>query len=76
MFLYFSAIGHVQRGGSPGSFDLLLGTRLGDQFYWIHLVGFALALGGIGMVTWAHWLSEKEAKRKQQEYTPFHACPC
>ena len=63
-------------GAMPASGLLVSYFWLGDQFYWIHLVGFALVLGGIGMVTWAHRLSEKEAKRKQQEYTPLHACPC
>ncbi len=63
-------------GAMPASGLLVSYFWLGDQFYWIHLVGFALILGGIGMVTWAHWLNEKEAKRKQQEYTPYHACPC
>jgi len=63
-------------GAMPASGLLVSYFWLGDQFYWIHLVGCALVLAGIGMVTWAHWLNEKEAKRKQQEYTPFHACPC
>jgi len=63
-------------GAMPASGLLVSYFWLGDQFYWIHLVGFALVLGGIGMVTWAHWLSEKEAKRKQQDYTPCHAFPC
>ena len=63
-------------GAMPASGLLVSYFWLGDQFYWIHLVGFALVLGGIGMVTWAHWLNEKEAKRKQQDYTPFHPCPC
>jgi len=49
---------------------------LGNQFYWIHHVGFALVLGGIVMVNWAHWIRKEEAKRTQQEYTQFHACPC
>lgn len=63
-------------GAMPASGLLVSYFWLGDQFYWIHLVGFALVLGGIGMVTWAHWLGEKEAQRKKQEYSAFHACPC
>ncbi len=63
-------------GAMPASGLLVSYFWLGDQFYWIHLLGFALVLAGIGMVSWAHWLSEKEARRKQQEYVPFHACPC
>ncbi len=63
-------------GAMPASGLLVSYFWLGDRFYWIHLVGFALVLGGIGMVTWAHWLSEKEANRKQQDYTPPHAFPC
>lgn len=40
------------------------------------LLGFASVLGGIGMVNWAHWLSEKKAKSWQLEYAPFYAAPC
>ena len=63
-------------GVMPASGLLVSYFWLGDQFYWIHLIGFALVLGGIGMVTWAHWRSEKKAKRERQEYSPCHMYPC
>jgi hypothetical protein len=49
-----------EKGFQAGSFDFSTPTTQ----QWIR------------MVTWAHWLSEKEAKRNQQDYTPFHAWPC
>jgi drug/metabolite transporter (DMT)-like permease len=63
-------------GVMPASGLLVSYFWLGDQFYWIHLIGFALVLGGIGMVTWAHWRSEIKAKRERQEYSPCHMYPC
>ncbi|MFO7901027.1 MAG: DMT family transporter [Planctomycetota bacterium] len=62
-------------GAMPASGLLVSYFWLEDEFYWIHLVGFALVLGGIGMVSWAHRHGEKEAKEKGEEYSTCHLCP-
>ena len=63
-------------GAMPASGLLVSYFWLGDRFYWIHLLGFALVLGGIGMVSWAHRVNEKKAKREHRPYSPGHMCPC
>ena len=64
-------------GAMPASGLVVSYVFLGDAFYWIHLLGFALVLGGIGMVSWAHQVGERKAKAKQQTYTTAcHAYPC
>ncbi|MCF8105345.1 MAG: DMT family transporter [Desulfohalobiaceae bacterium] len=63
-------------GAMPASGLLVSYFWLGDQFYWIHILGFVLVLAGIGMVTWAHQVGEQRAKRRQEEYSPSHVCPC
>jgi DME family drug/metabolite transporter len=63
-------------GAMPASGLLVSYFWLGDQFYYIHLLGFALVLGGIGMVSWAHWVSERKAKQKGKAYSPPQVCPC
>jgi len=63
-------------GAMPASGLLVSYIWLGDAFYWIHLVGFAFVLGGIGMVSWTHYRSEKIAKRQGKEYDTCHATPC
>lgn len=63
-------------GAMPASGLLVSYFWLGDQFYYIHLLGFALVLGGIGMVSWAHWVSERKSREKGEEYSPPHVCPC
>jgi drug/metabolite transporter (DMT)-like permease len=63
-------------GAMPASGLLVSYFWLGDRFYLIHLLGFALVLAGIGMVTWAHQVGEHKAKRRQEEYSPSHVCPC
>lgn len=63
-------------GAMPASGLMVSYFWLGDQFYYIHILGFVLILGGIGMVSWAHWVSERKAKQKGEEYSPPHVCPC
>ena len=63
-------------GAMPASGLLVSYIWLGDTFYWIHLVGFAFVLGGIGMVSWAHYRSEKIAQQQGKEYDTCHATPC
>ena len=63
-------------GAMPASGLLVSYIWLGDTFYWIHLVGFAFVLGGIGMVSWAHYRSEKIAQQQGKEYDTYHATPC
>ncbi len=63
-------------GAMPASGLLVSYIWLGEAFQWIHLVGFAFVLGGIGMVSWAHYRSEKIAKQQGQEYEACHATPC
>ena len=63
-------------GAMPASGLMVSYIWLGDAFYWIHLVGFAFVLGGIGMVSWAHYRSEKLAKDQGKEYHTCHATPC
>lgn len=50
---------------------------LGDEFYPIHLVGFALVFSSIGLVTWAHRV-EEGARKDKQCAADSHSCaiPC
>lgn len=63
-------------GAMPASGLLVSYIWLGDPFYQIHLVGFALVLGGIGMVSWAHYRAEKIAKKQGKVYDSCLATPC
>lgn len=63
-------------GVMPASGLLVSYIWLGDAFHWIHLVGFALVVGGIAMVSWAHRRSEKIAKQQGKEYDTCLATPC
>lgn len=46
-------------GAMPATGLLLSYVWLGDQFYRIHLVGFALVFASIALVTWAHRINER-----------------
>lgn len=63
-------------GAMPASGLVVSYIFLGDAFYWIHLLGFALVLGGIAMVSWAHRLGETQAATKQEEFCGCNVYPC
>lgn len=63
-------------GAMPATGLLVSYFVLGDQFYWIHLLGFALVIVGIAMVSWAHAVNERKSQEKNETYSPPHACPC
>jgi drug/metabolite transporter (DMT)-like permease len=68
--LWFVGLARVQAsiasgfmGVMPASGLVVSYVWLGETFYWIHMAGFALVLGGIGMVAWAHQVSERTVTR-------------
>lgn len=63
-------------GAMPASGLILSYLWLGDQFHWIHLLGFVLVTASIGIVAWDHRLKEKEKKAKKEEYDGGVLCPC
>jgi drug/metabolite transporter (DMT)-like permease len=63
-------------GAMPASGLLVSYIWLGEAFRWSHLVGFTFVLAGIGMVSWAHYRSEKIAQRQGEEYDTCLATPC
>jgi len=62
-------------GAMPASGLLVSYFWLGETFYWIHLVGFALVLAAIAVVAWDHRKSES-APNKEKEYDGTNAYPC
>ena len=81
--LWFVGLARVQAsiasgfmGVMPASGLVVSYVWLGETFYWIHMAGFALVLGGIGMVAWAHQISERRASEEGRESTGYHAYPC
>jgi drug/metabolite transporter (DMT)-like permease len=51
-------------GAMPAAALALSYVWLGDAFHLVHLAGFALVFTSIGLVTWAHRISEREQKAK------------
>jgi len=61
----------------PASALALSYLWLGDEFYPIHLVGFALVFSSIGLVTWAHRVKEAGQDNKQRAVDGHNcALPC
>ena len=46
-------------GVMPVSALVLSYVLLGEPFRWLHLLGFAIVLGGVGLVAWKHFGHEK-----------------
>jgi drug/metabolite transporter (DMT)-like permease len=63
-------------GAMPASGLIVSYIFLGDAFYWIHLLGFVLVLGGIGMVSWAHRVGETRAAARDEQFSGCNVCPC
>ncbi len=63
-------------GAMPASGLLVSYVWLGDTFYWMHLVGFALVLAAIALVAWAHRHGEAAAAAEGREFRGCTAYPC
>lgn len=61
----------------PASALILSHLWLGDKFYPIRLVGFALVFSRIGLVAWVHRVSEADQESKTSA-ADSHKCalPC
>jgi drug/metabolite transporter (DMT)-like permease len=63
-------------GAMPASGLLVSYVWLGDEFYWMHLVGFALVLTAIALVAWDHRRGESAAASEGREFRGCTAYPC
>jgi drug/metabolite transporter (DMT)-like permease len=63
-------------GAMPASGLLVSYVWLGEAFYWIHLVGFALVLAAIALVAWAHRHGEATAEAKGKASKSRTIYPC
>lgn len=63
-------------GAMPASGLLVSYVWLGESFYWMHLVGFALVLAAIALVAWAHRHGEAAAAAEGRTFQGCTAYPC